>query len=270
MKKLFAFALCMVLMLSNLVIRAEAVTTDTQAKLDTTETLNVEEKDDGLYTLEILNGIHSWEQITDYILPIDVHYTGNETEEDLYIMVLVRDLDRLVGVEEFSMSFKDIDLTQVDYGRLIQKFWAVTDIYNVSNKKHLVLEPKFLENDVMQINIQSVEAEDENYITMKIGQKVVLKAGTRYWESTLRKGSGRYGTAEHKNNVIPKDLIVTVNGFAYLGINGKNIDGSLYIPYTELGKHEYELKPWQDRMVHVCTGNVDLGWVHLRDVVGLN
>lgn len=90
-----------------------------------------------------------------------------------------------------------------------------------------------------------------------IGQLARVELGTVYWETSQNFGSGKYGIVSNNNAYIPDDLIVMVNGVAYLDDNN-NILSSSYGITQEIE----DIKIYKNRMLHISANGVDLGWVH--------
>lgn len=267
MKKLFAFALCMVLMLSNLVIQAEAVTTNEQTNSRTTNQLTsakVEVPENGKLTLEFLSKISSWKELVDTALPIDEDYGRISNREDFCVVMLIKEINKAFkyyNTKNVKINMKGLNIEGTDYERLNKKFENVINLFNREKSLHIVWESNIIGANLMQVMLRTVDT-----IEMRTGQKVALKLGTKYWESSLNEGSGKFGIVTDTECKTPGGFIVTVNGFSYLGWKKTYINESEYISYDELNEQEAKMEGWKGVMIHVCKENMDLGWVHLEDI----
>lgn len=283
MKKLFAIVLGTALMFSSFTARAEAISPDAQtqspeSQVHLTDSIETKEVEDGKLTLELLRQMSSWEELVNTAVSIsDSSYKHTKNKEDFYTMMLINGINQKSslriyhGAEYISHGFGGIELKKIDYDRLMQKYQTIIDIYNACNDLQLVWNPKILNEDCMQVNVTSTNAIAMSHPATKVGQQVVVKQGATYWESAWNDGSGKHGIATATNSYIPEDYIVTVNGFAYyLDESRTTIMESYYKPCDELAEQESDIKPWEIRLVHICTETTDLGWVYAEDVARID
>jgi len=279
MKKLFAGVLCvLIFMLSGLTVQAKDTSFEqgdtSQASFEDIETkeANVE---DGKLTLELLDQIESWEELIKTGLPISYGDRANiENKEDRYCVMLLETLNEkntenvYHNQEYVSVGLAGIKLEEINYNRLMKKYQRIIDIYNESNNLHLVWDVKPLNFNCIQVDIESTNLIELSNTATMVGQQVILKPGTRYWESPLKDGSGEYGEVSKNNLNIPKDGVVTVNGVAYYKDDSrKKIVESYYKPYNELKNNERNIVLWNYRMLHICTETTDLGWIYPENVI---
>lgn len=271
MKKLLAIALGMVIMLSGLTARVCAISPDTLQA----ETIKVEEAENGRLTMEFLERMSSWEELVNTVLPIsDIIWDDIGNKEDLYCLMLIEGINKkktahIYHNEEYvSLGLGGISLEEIDYYRFLRKCQKIIDIYNAYNDLELVWEPQILNEKYMQIDVKSTTEIDMSNPANQVGQKVVLKHDSIYWESAWHDGTGKHGIAADTNGYIPEDSIVTVNGVAYYSDESRtDIVGNYYKPYDELGEQGVNIEFWELHMLHVCTETTDLGWVYPEDVV---
>lgn len=271
MKKLLAIALGTVIMFSSLTARVCAISPDTLQA----ETIKVEEAENGRLTMEFLEQMSSWEELVNTVLPIsDIIRNDTENEEDIYCLMLIEGINKKLTAhiyhnEEYvSLGLGGINLEEIDYCRFLRKCQEIIDIYNAYNDLELVWEPQILNEKYMQIDVKSTTAIDMSNPATQMGQKVVIKHDSIYWESAWHDGNGKYGIAADTNGYIPENSIVTVNGVAYYSDESRaDIVGIYYKPYDELGEQGVDIVSWKIRMLHVCTETTDLGWVYPEDVV---
>lgn len=281
MKKLFAIALVMDFMLSGITARAETVSPDTQPQSSEpqsslTDFVETKEAEDGKITLELLQRITSWKELTNTAFSIsDSNCNDTTNKEDFYCIMLITSINKrstapVYHDEEYiSQSIGGIRLKEIDYNRLMQKYQKIIDIYNTSNNLQLVWKTKLLNEEIIQVDIKSTNISDREQPVTQVGQKAILKNGAIYWESAQNDGSGKHEVATDTNHYIPEDYVVTVNGYAYYSDKSRTtISESYYTPYGELGGKECDIKGSEFRMVHICTETTDLGWVYAEDVVG--
>ena len=279
MKKLFAIVLSLTLIFSTFGVRAKSVTFDDPplfhtASLNTSAEIDKQkELKDGKLTLEFLEKISSWKELVNTTLPISDNYDNIENKEDYYSVMLIRSLTKTRRIYIYhdakyvKATLGGINLKQIDYDRLMKKFQAIINIYNASNELQLVWESKILSENYMQVDVKSTNLIAFDYPAGIVGQQVVLKADSIYWESAWNDGSSRFGIATDDNCYIPEDHIVTDNGVAYLDKNRANVIKSYYKPYAELGEDEIDINFWKFRMLHICTETTDLGWVYAENVM---
>lgn len=278
MKKIFAGVLCvLIFMLSGYTVQAKDTSFEqdtSQASFEDVETkeANVE---DGKLTLELLDQIESWEELIKTGLPISYGDRANiGNKEDRYCVMLLETLNEkntenvYHNQEYVSVGLGGIKLEEINYDRLLKKYQRIIDIYNESNNLHLVWEVKPLSFNCIQVDIESTNLIELSNTATMVGQKVILKPGTRYWESPLNDGSGEYGEVNKNNIYIPKDGVVIVNGFVYYKDDTrKKIVESYYKPYNELKNNECNIVLWNYRMIHICTETMDLGWIYPENVI---
>ena len=90
MKKLFAIALVMDLMLSGITARAETVSPDTQPQSSEpqsslTDFVETKEAEDGKITLELLQRITSWKELTNTAFSISDSNCNDTTNKIQYV-----------------------------------------------------------------------------------------------------------------------------------------------------------------------------------------
>lgn len=278
MKKKFAVVLCaIIIMISSFTAYAE----DTEfsqwdppkASYDNIET---EEVEDGKLTLELLDQMDSWEELINTALPVSYIDRANiENKEDRCCVMLmecinVRNKAHVYHDQEYiSVGLGGIRLEEIEYERMLKKYQKIIEIFNESNDLHLVWEAKPLSGNCFQINVESTNSIEMRNPATKVGQKVILKPGIKYWESAANDGSGKYDTVTKKNTYIPRGGVVTVNGYAYYTDDSRNtIEELYYRSYSEIGdKEAHIVEPWRFRMLHICTPTTDLGWVYPEDVI---
>lgn len=227
---------------------------------------------DGKLTLELLQQMESWEDLYNSVHPIsDDVLKKIESKEDYYCVLLIEGINQKKTIpyynnlEYVSISLEDIKFKDIDNKRFLMKIDRIINIYNDFNNLHLVWEHWILNKDYMMIRIDSVNALTRP--ATQVGQKVYLKDYTVFWESAQYDGSGKHAKLTG-NASVPKDCIVTVNGYAYFeNATRLIIQESYYTPFSELSVQEPEISHRRPRMYHVCTENTDLGWVHAEDII---
>lgn len=261
MKKLFAFTLTLSILLSSFTVRAEDTTLNTENVPTESETsVNVQEteivEDNSTLTIDVIEELF-WEELVNKSQSIT-------SEEDKYVSWLINGIDNTQTIPAYhdtcyvKYGIGGIALEKVDYDRLMQKFQRVIDLYNYYHDLQLEITPKILNELYMQVDVNSTNLEYlENPVTC-VGQLAHLELrssiGVVYWESSQNFGSGKHGMATINNAYIPNDLVVTVNGVAYLDDYG-NIISSSY------GTTQ-EIEIWKKRMIHISANGIDLGWVY--------
>lgn len=263
MKKLFAFTLTLSILLCSFTVRAEDTTLNDENSLTESETsVNVQEtetvEDNSTLTIDVIEELF-WEELVNKSQYIT-------SEEDKYVSWLINGINKTQTIPIYhdtcyvKYGMGGIALEKVDYDRLMQKFQRVIDLYNHYHDEELQLEitPKILNELYMQVDVKSANLEYlENPVTC-MGQLAHLELrssiGVVYWESSQNFGSGKHGLATINNAYIPNDLVVTVNGVAYLDDYG-NIISSSY------GTTQ-EIEIWKKRMIHISANGIDLGWVY--------
>lgn len=275
MKKLFALILCVVMM-SGLMVQAEAKSETKETVRTKQEATKNEFKEEKL-TNEFFSKISSWQELKKIALPISGGYENIENKEDYWCVILIESIDKTVtapvyhDAEYVSAGLGGISLQEIDYDSLMNKYQKIIDIYNTTHQLQLVWNSEILNENYMQVKVNSTNAIEMNHPVTQIGQKVVLKKGAIYWESAGNDGTGKHGIATDTNYYIPDNYIVTVNGFAYYSDETRTtIKESYHKSYNELGEQEYSIKPQEFRMVHICTETTDLGWVNAEDVIRLD
>lgn len=273
MKRLFATAILIVALLLSSTRIDPVVVSAHAADITTQSVTQGEEK----LTINLLKQMPSWDELVKTALPISNEGYGNiENLEDRYSVLFIRALNEPMvapiyhNTKYIATMFGGIRLSTIDVGRLMEKFHTITSIYNGSNELQIEIEPTILNDTYMQVNVMSTNTKDLNNPATYIGEKVTLKSGTKYWESSWNDGSGSYGIATDDNPQIPDDFEVFVNGVAYLDEDRITILTSNYVPYSELENQETQIKVWEHRMLHICTENADLGWVYAEDVVSMD
>lgn len=269
MKKLFAFALVIFILISNCCIRAEAATTQQEGPYKTADSAYTEEEErerlkQPVYRLEIIKQLTSWDELVDAILPKNGDYAKIVNKEDYNLVMLIKNVNNtqlFSNTSNIKITLSGLSVEGMEYERFVQKCETVIDIYNQSNSLTLVWEPIVTDGKYMQIKIMS-----SDLVELEIGQKVAIKEDTQYWESSAKNGSGKYGVVEENNKDIPKGFIVTVNGCAYLDKNGKIVLESYYYPYNKMEGKKIEMKDCKNQMIHICTAQKDLGWIHVADI----
>jgi hypothetical protein len=277
MKKIFAIILMgVIIMHFSLTACAEDNFTRWDIPEDSSDDTETEEVEDGKLTLELLEQIESWEELCNKVLPIsDVDRANIDNKEDQCCVALiesinVRNKSHVYHDQEYiSVGLVGIPMKGMNYNRLIQKYNEIIRIYNESNDLYLVWESKPLSGNCFQINVESTNSIDMRNPATKVGQKVILKPGIKYWESAENDGSGKYDTVTKNNTHIPRGGVVTVNGYAYYTDDSRNtIEELYYRSYSEIGdKEAHIIEPWRFRMLHICTPTTDLGWVYPEDVI---
>ena len=263
MKKFFAFTLTLSILLCSFTVRAEDTTLNAENSLTESETsVNVQEtetvEDNSTLTIDVIEELF-WEELVNKSQSIT-------SEEDKYVSWLINGINKTQTIPIYhdtcyvNYGMGGIALEKVDYDRLMQKFQRVIDLYNHYHDEDLQLEitPKILNELYMQVDVKSANLEYlENPVTC-MGQLAHLELrssiGVVYWESSQNFGSGKHGLATINNAYIPNDLVVTVNGVAYLDDYG-NIISSSY------GTTQ-EIEIWKKRMIHISANAIDLGWVY--------
>lgn len=262
MKKLFAFTtLTLSILLSSFTVRAESTTltignflTESKSSVNVQETEMVE--DNSTLTIDVIQEL-SWEELMNSSQSIT-------SQEDKYLSWLINGINKTQTIPAYhdtryiKYGIGGIALEKVDYDRLMQKFQRVIDLYNDHHDLQLEITPKILNELYLQVNVDSTNLDYlENPVT-SVGQLAYLESrsstGAVYWESSQNFGSGKYGMATINNAYIPNDLIVTVNGVAYLDDNG-NVLSSSY------GTTQ-EIETIEKRMLHISANGMDLGWVY--------
>ncbi len=269
-KTLFAIVLT-ACVLSSFNARALATAHEPMSPEPQTSMLNstkLEDTADGI-TLESLQAMTSWEDLVTTVLPI-TDITGKDNKEDYYIGKLVKSCNSLHqkmtafhDLPFVSLSIGGIKLQDINRVEFLQKFDAVLTVYNSTyNSLQLVTKPHILNDVYMQVDVQST-----NLQITHISQKVVLRTGATYWESAYNYGSGKSYTATDENSYIPDDYVVFVNGY----YSPNECDTTYYTPYYSITEDESisenEIEP-SSVMVHICTKDVDLGWVNVTDIMG--
>ncbi len=275
MKKFASVVLSIViLMLSSLTVWAENTGSNQwnlhQASYENENETEIQEVEDGELTLELLQRTNSWEELVNTTLPIsDQGWKKIKNREDYYCVMLIESINKKMiahiyhDQEYISVGLGGIKCKEIDCDRLLHKYKEIIRIYNESNKLQLVWETKPLSFDCIQINIESTNvAELERPATM-IGQKVVVKEGTVYWQSADNDGTGNFGV------ITDDDCVATVNGVAYYtDKNCTKIEECIYSTFNELGeKEDVYIETYKFRMLHICTKNSDLGWVYPESCV---
>lgn len=301
MKKLFAIVLGIALMLTSFTTTAGTVEPATKSSPMTIfpydspeqETLEMircitdaevnkssdETIPDGKLTLELIeNYSWSWEEFVNMTLPLEpINYAIIENVEDQYCVMLIRGINSKMDYlpiyhnkEYVNRGFGGLEVKEVQLSRLLTKFHSIINLYNATNEFQLVWEPKMLSEEILQVHVNSTNVEWLEHPAQFIGQKVQLRQGALYWESSWNDGSGKYGIANDCNSFIPEDYIVTVNGCSYLDENWTNVTESYYTPYNKLGTQGLSIQTSKRRLLHICTETEDLGWVYAEDVTGIN
>lgn len=263
MKKLFAFTLTLTLtiLLSSFTVRAKDTTLNTYNTLTKNETSVIMQEtktveDNSTLTIDVIEELF-WEELVNNSKSIT-------SEEDKYVSWLINGINKTQTIPAYhdtcyvKYGLVGISLKKVDYNRLMHKFQIVIDLYNHYNDLQLEITPKILNELYMQVDVNSTNLEYlENPVT-RVGQLAHLElrssVGVIYWESSQNFGSGKDGLATINNAYIPNDLVVTVNGVAYLDDYG-NIISSSY------GTTQ-EIDIWKKRMIHISANGIDLGWVY--------
>lgn len=261
MKKIFAILL-MVLMISSFNTRIEAADiTSKPVKIDTVSQNSTEE---GKITLKFLQQINSWQELVNTVNPMG-DYSKIENHEDFCCVIFIETINKEAISEPIYHDMKYVnrglymELKNLDYDRLMQKYQTIVDIYNTSyNTLQIDWISEILSENFFHVHINSTNIYDLTHPATKIGQSVILKAGTKFWESSYNDGSGKQGTMKEES-------VVIVNGVAYLDENWTNVVESYYNPYDEL--KEKEIDTSRRRILHVCTEDTDLGCVYSENAI---
>lgn len=259
MKKLFALTLTLSILLFGFTVRAENTTlsaentlSESEVSIDLQKTEEVE--DNSTLTIDVIEDLF-WEELVNKSQSIT-------SEEDKFVSLLINGINKtLPGYDDTYYVYYGmggIPLDKVNYERLMQKLQRVIDLYNQYHDLQIEITPKILNEYYMQVDAKSTNLYYlENPVT-RVGQLAHLElrdsTGVYYWESSQNFGSGKHGMASMNNAHIPNDLVVTVNGVAYLDDNG-NIISSSY------GTTQ-EIEFWEKRMLHISANGIDLGWVY--------
>lgn len=264
MKKLFAIVMA-IFMLSITVYAKEWDPPQTSF-----EDLETKEVEDGKLTLEVLQQMSTWKELVNMTLPISDNSRNNiENKEDFYCVMLIENInERSIATvyhdQEFiSVGLGGIKRNEIDYERMMRKYKEIIRIYNESNKLQLVWETKSLSFDCIQVNVESTNVAELERPAIMIGQKVILKEGTVYWQSAYNDGTGEFGVWTDE------DCVATVNGVAYYTDKTRTkIEECIYSTFDELGeKEDIYIETYKFRMLHICTKNSDLGWIYPESCV---
>ena len=264
MKKLFAFTLILSILLCSFIVRAGETTLNAENSLTESETsVNVQETE----TVEDNSTFLTSEWFAELFLEESANKSQSITsEEDKYVSELSNGINKTQTMPAYHDTcyvryiIGGIALEKVDYDRLMQKFQRVIDRYNQYHDEDLQLEitPKILNEHNMQVEVNSANLKYLGNPVTCMGQLAHLELrssiGVVYWESSQNFGSGKHGLATINNAYIPNDLVVTVNGVAYLDDYG-NIISSFY------GTTQ-RIEIWKKRMIHISANGIDLGWVY--------
>lgn len=279
-KNLFAIVLGLILALSSFSVRAvENIapgTTQTPELQSSPSEDAAETVDNNQLTIEVMQEM-SWEELVNAASLIKVNYNETDRLEDYYTTWLISELTERMTVSiyhDMECISKNLGFSigNIDYNHLIQKYQCIIDVYNAYNNLQLVWETTISNGNFMQIDIWSTNVDELNHPATYVGQKVRLKEGATYWESSQNDGSGRCGIATVDNAFIPEDFVVTVNGFAYFDESRTEVLKSYYRPYSSLEGQENAVKIiyYNRRMLHICTETIDLGWVYAEDVFAID
>ena len=250
MKKFFAVFLVVILLFSsNTMVRAAESAVET-------------------LTLEQLATIPSWNELLNTVDNIDI--VAND--EEWYCCWIINGIRHPQIIPIFhnepylSKSYGGIKLKEINQQQFLKKLDYIFNIYNASNPLHLNWKHTVLNENFMQVDIKSLNA-DQGSATY-LGQKVLLKEGSIYWESPEHDGTGRFGIVNETNPYIPADRKVLVNGFVYYtNERRENILKNSYCPFKELANSRLGINQGKYRMIHICTAETDLGWVWAEDVI---
>ena len=271
MKKMFSIVLSMVFMVTCFSTQVYATSGVDKAPDETlVSTLDGEDPQDVIIGLGLLTQMDSWDEVQDLL---DFFKGVDVSNEDQVTMIFMDTLNEPNTISVYhdepyiKMSYGGTTLDSINLERLKNKFDVLCSIYN-NSQDELTVEytiQNYSEN-ILSMDIYSTNLEYLDNPATKIGQKVYLKPDTYYYESAKNDGSGKYGIANSGNQYIPEDMMVYVNGVAYLDDSRTNIIESEYIPYENLADSNISIEPHERRMVHICTPNVDLGWVYAECV----
>ena len=168
-----------------------------------------------------------------------------------------------------SKSYGGIRIKDINQQQFLEKLDYIFNIYNASNHLYLKWKYTVLNEYFMQVDIKSLNA-DQGSATY-LGQKVLLKEGSIYWESPEHDGSGKYGVINEMNTYIPADRKVLVNGFVYYtNETRETISKTFYTPFEQLSNSTLGINQGKYRMLHICTAETDLGWVWAEDVIPIS
>lgn len=237
-----------------------------------TEVEKTDEEKDGELALEVLNTITSWKQLQEYFSEPLVDWFKMQKNEDDYIENFAKHLPMIAPNSNYSSDAISgsvslmVNLKNVNYDRLMQKYRKVADIYNEYGKWYFTWETKEINEEKIQIDVKSIRS-----VPIVIGKRVMLRNGTKYWTSDQIKYNGKWGFTLEASNFISENLEATVDGFAHLDAADRTIIEISCMPNDELEGVKIQVKPWREPWyVHVCTENGNSGWVDLADVLGLD
>ena len=232
MKKLFTLALIFCIFVTGLGVRVNAQETA--------------EEDESYLTIEVIENSF-WEELESCKYP-------QITKEDEYLIWLIEEIREPHVIPAFgdlnviSARIREIKEDEVDIDRLLYKCQRIVDLYNFTHDLQLKIEKKKFTPLKSEILIQSEIPDYIKYLVTMTGQLAHVKADTVYWECAQNFGSGISG-------VIEETRVVQVNGVAYLDENGEVIS-SYY------GTTPQQIEKTAERMLHICIGDTDLGWVY--------
>lgn len=255
MKKFFAIILVFTFLFStNTMVRAAELN-------EVVETL----------TMEFFENESSWDELVNTVDNIAV--AANDEE---YYCCWIIDGIRHSQIKPIfhnqpyiSKSYGGIRIKDINQQQFLKKLEYIFDIYNASNPMLLNWKHTVLNKDFMQVDIKSTNADIGS--ATYIGQRVLVKEGSIYWESPEHDGTGRCGIVNETNPYIPANRNVLVNGFVYYTNESReSILQNSYSPFKELSNSTLGINQGKYRMLHICTADTDLGWLWAEDVIPIS
>lgn len=219
-------------------------------------------------TMDFFKNVSSWEELLTTVDNIDVA-TDDEEWYCCWIINGIRhsQIKPIYHNQQYiSKIYGGIRIKDINKEQFLKKLDYIFNIYNASNHLYLKWKHTVLNEYFMQVDIKSLNA-DQGSATY-LGQKVLLKEGSIYWESPEHDGTGRFGIVNETNPYIPADRKVLVNGFVYYtNERRESILKNSYCPFKELANSRLGINQGKYRMIHICTAETDLGWVWAEDVI---
>lgn len=254
MKRLFSLMLMICMFMLNLGIHTDAYYYVPETA-ETQETV-IEDKL-SLYTLyEYAN----YDDLLDYAHQLEADELSliDQYTRDMIIGISSKTRATLYHNLEFVSIKIAVDHAAIDSMEWDYRFRWIIQIYNKSRNEDLLWRAKGLENGNMQYIFESANCCRLQCPATKLGQKVKIISGSKYYESAWNDGTGKSGIATNSNPFIPKDFEVTVNGVAYYDSIERNHVTN--VVFDDEKATQIDLT--RPRMVHVRTENGDLGWFY--------
>ena len=220
-----------------------------------TEVEAKEEKDESYFTVELIEN-SSWDDLE------QEEHNNRNTKEDVLVLHLISGISHQKQISAYpdfyyvSYGIGGIQDEEVNTDRLFYKFELIIELYNQTHDVQLTMEKLNYPNHSKGVMIQSEKPDYIKYMVHLTGSLAHVKPDTKYWESAQNFGAG-------KNGKISDAMTVKVNGVAYLNEYGEII-------HNFYGNNPHRIKTMAPRMLHICTGDTDLGWVYPTQLTSID